>query len=65
DDDSTQPRWRNRVAITRDLGDAKFAALANWSGPAARWARLRHGALAVPKRVLGNARYQRLRAALT
>ena len=65
DDDSAQPCWRNRVAITRELGDAKFAALANWSGPAARWARLRHGALAVPKRVLGNARYQRLRAALT
>ncbi|MBS0215730.1 MAG: polysaccharide deacetylase family protein [Proteobacteria bacterium] len=64
-DDNTQPGWRNRIAITRELGAAKFAALANWSGPAARWARLRHGALAVPKRVLGNARYQRLRAALT
>ncbi|MBW8823333.1 MAG: polysaccharide deacetylase family protein [Xanthomonadales bacterium] len=64
-DDDAQPGWRNRVAITRELGDAKFAALANWSGPAARWARLRHGALAVPKRMLGNARYQRLRAALT
>lgn len=64
-DDEAQPAWRNRIAITRELGDAKFAALANWSGPAARWARLRHGALAVPKRVLGNARYQRLRAALT
>lgn len=65
DDDSAQPCWRNRIAITRELGDVKFAALANWSGPAARWARLRHGALAVPKRVLGNARYQRLRAVLT
>ena len=64
-DDDAQPGWRNRVAITRELGEAKFAALANWSGPAARWARLRHGALAVPKRMLGNARYQRLRAALT
>ncbi|PNS08145.1 polysaccharide deacetylase family protein [Solilutibacter silvestris] len=65
DEDDPQPRWRNRIAITRELGDAKFAALANWSGPAAHWARLRHGALAVPKRMLGNARYQRLRAALT
>ncbi len=65
DDDLQRSGWRNRIAITRDLGDGKFAALANWSGPAARWARLRHGALAVPKRVLGNARYQRLRAVLT
>lgn len=65
DHDGPRPCWRNRVAITRELGDAKFAALANWTGPAAHWARLRHGALAVPKRVLGNARYQRLRAVLT
>lgn len=64
-DDGDTPCWRNRVAITRELGDAKFAALARWSGPAAHWARLRHGALAVPKRVLGNARYQRLRSVLT
>lgn len=65
DECGEQPRWRNRVAITRELGDAKFTALANWTGPAARWARLRHGMLAVPKRVLGNARYQRLRSTLT
>lgn len=65
DDGAALPCWRNRVAVTRQLDDARFVALANWSGPAARWARLRHGALAVPKRVLGNARYQRLRAALS
>lgn len=65
DNGDETPRWRNRVAVTRELADAKFAALACWSGPAAHWARLRHGALAVPKRVLGNARYQRLRSVLT
>ncbi|MBS0226828.1 MAG: polysaccharide deacetylase family protein [Proteobacteria bacterium] len=65
DDGHTQAGWRNRVAVTRQLDETKFAALANWNGSAARWARLRHGALALPKRVLGNARYQRLRAVLT
>ena len=59
------PRWRNRIAITRETGDGKFVSLANWTGAAAHWTLLRHGALAVPKRVLGNARYQRLRAVLT
>ena len=65
DDGDGHPRWRNRVAITRGMDDARFAALASWRGPFVQWARLRHGALAVPKRVLGNDRYQRLRAALT
>ena len=56
--------WLQRLAITRDLELDDFAALVSWQGLAPRLRQLRHGALALPKRVLGNAGYQRLRERL-
>lgn len=53
-----------RIAITRGLPLADFAALVAWRGWRPRIARMRFRALRVPKRLLGNARYQRLRARL-
>jgi peptidoglycan/xylan/chitin deacetylase (PgdA/CDA1 family) len=53
-----------RIAITRDLPLADFAALVAWQGWRPRWAQARFRALRVPKRLLGNERYQRLRARL-
>lgn len=53
-----------RIAITRDLTPADFAALVAWRGWRPRLARARFRALRIPKRLLGNERYQRLRARL-
>lgn len=53
-----------RITITRDLPLADFAALVAWRGWRPRLARMRFRALRVPKRLLGNERYQRLRARL-
>jgi peptidoglycan/xylan/chitin deacetylase (PgdA/CDA1 family) len=53
-----------RIAITRDLPLADFAALVAWRGWRPRWAQARFRALRVPKQLLGNERYQRLRARL-
>lgn len=53
-----------RVAITRDLPLDDFASLVEWRGWRPRYARLRFRALRVPKQLLGNDRYQRLRAKL-
>lgn len=50
-----------RIAITRELSIDQFAALVTWHGWRPRYARARYRALRVPKRVLGNQRYQRLR----
>lgn len=53
-----------RIAITRDISMDDFAALVQWRGLRPRMARLRYHALGFPKRVLGNARYERVRARL-
>jgi peptidoglycan/xylan/chitin deacetylase (PgdA/CDA1 family) len=53
-----------RIAITRDLPLREFAALVAWKGWRPRYARTRFRALRVPKLLLGNERYQRLRARL-
>lgn len=55
---------RERLAITRDMRLADFAASLEWRGWQPHMMRLRYNALALPKRLLGNARYQRLRARL-
>ncbi len=53
-----------RIAVTRELPLEDFAALVQWRGLRPRMARLRYRALALPKRMLGNDRYQKLRAGL-
>lgn len=53
-----------RIAITRDLPLDDFASLIAWRGWRPRYARARFRALRVPKQLLGNDRYQRLRARL-
>lgn len=53
-----------RIAITRDMGLDEFSDLLRWRGLRPRWIRLRYRLLALPKRLLGNERYQRLRARL-
>ncbi len=59
--------WREReylerVAITRTMGVGEFASLVAWSGVAPRWQRLRFRLLRLPKRILGNRRYERWRS---
>lgn len=56
--------WLQRIAVTRDTTLAGFAALVTWRGLRPRLARVRFSALSWPKRVLGNVRYERLRARL-
>ena len=60
-------RWRDgdyleRVAITRTTSIDEFASLVAWRGVAPRWQRLRFRLLRLPKRILGNKRYERLRS---
>jgi peptidoglycan/xylan/chitin deacetylase (PgdA/CDA1 family) len=54
--------WLQRLAVTRDLRPDAFAALVQWRGLSPRIALARHQALAWPKRLLGNQRYELLRA---
>jgi peptidoglycan/xylan/chitin deacetylase (PgdA/CDA1 family) len=56
--------WLQRIAVTRTTSLEEFAGLVAWRGLRPRWARARFAALAWPKRVLGNAGYERLRAQL-
>ena len=56
--------WLQRLPVTRTLSLDDFAALVHWRGLPARWMQARHAALALPKRVLGNDGYQRLRERL-
>lgn len=56
--------WLQRLSVTRDLSLDDFAALVQWRGLPPRWMQARHAALALPKRVLGNDGYQRLRERL-
>jgi len=53
-----------RLAVTRTTTMAGFAALVRWRGLRPQVLRARFYALALPKRVLGNAGYERLRARL-
>jgi peptidoglycan/xylan/chitin deacetylase (PgdA/CDA1 family) len=55
------PQCLDRIAITRGLPLAEFRDLLQWRGAAPRVARFRYEALRLPKRVLGNALYQRVR----
>jgi peptidoglycan/xylan/chitin deacetylase (PgdA/CDA1 family) len=54
--------YLQRLAITRGLALADFAALVNWRGVTPRWIQARHHLLGWPKRLLGNQRYERWRA---
>jgi peptidoglycan/xylan/chitin deacetylase (PgdA/CDA1 family) len=51
----------DRIAVTRGLSWQRFCDLLLWRGAAPHLARLRYEALRWPKRVLGNALYQRVR----
>ena len=53
-----------RIAITRALPPREFAALVAWRGWRPGYVRTRFRLLRVPKLLLGNERYQRLRARL-
>ena len=54
-----------RIAVTRGMRLDEFSDLLQWRGlRPALGAGMRYHALAWPKRMLGNARYQRLRARL-
>jgi peptidoglycan/xylan/chitin deacetylase (PgdA/CDA1 family) len=54
--------YLQRLAITRNLPLDDFAALVSWRGIGPRWMQARHHLLGWPKRLLGNQRYERLRA---
>jgi peptidoglycan/xylan/chitin deacetylase (PgdA/CDA1 family) len=59
--------WREgdyleRVAVTRTMRIDEFASLVAWRGVTPRWQRLRFRLLRLPKRILGNRRYERLRS---
>ena len=59
--DAAGDRWLQRIAVTRGTGLEEFASLVAWRGPRPRLSRMRFEALSWPKRVLGNAGYERLR----
>ncbi|WP_347261675.1 polysaccharide deacetylase family protein [Rudaea sp.] len=54
--------YLQRLAVTRGLGMKEFAGMVTWSGIGPRIARMRYHALRLPKRMLGNRRYEQLRA---
>ena len=54
--------WWQRIAITRNTSLERFAELVQWQGLHPRLSKARFIALSWPKRVLGNAGYERLRA---
>ncbi|MEO6519740.1 MAG: polysaccharide deacetylase family protein, partial [Pseudoxanthomonas sp.] len=54
--------WWQRVAITRNTSIAQFSQLVRWHGLHPRIAQARFIALTWPKRLLGNAAYERVRA---
>ena len=57
-------RILRRVAITRGMGPQAFEQVLGWQGAAVRQLRMRHRVLSVPRRLLGDDRYDRLREAL-
>ncbi|MET0893892.1 MAG: polysaccharide deacetylase family protein [Pseudoxanthomonas sp.] len=56
--------WWQRIAITRSTSLQRFAQLVQWQGVHPRLAQARFMALSWPKRLLGNAGYERLRTRL-
>lgn len=54
--------WWQRIAITRNTPLKRFAELVQWQGLHPRLSQARFIALSWPKRLLGNAGYERLRA---
>ncbi len=56
--------YLQRVAITRDTTLDTFDQILAWHGPAVNAMRWRHRVLRVPKLLIGDARYDRLREAL-
>jgi len=54
-----------RVVVDRGLDDRVFAELLAWRGGALRRIRARHALLTLPKRILGDTRYDRLRQRMT
>ncbi|MGH8075196.1 MAG: polysaccharide deacetylase family protein [Lysobacter sp.] len=56
--------WLERIAVTRDLDLPDFGRRVTWRGMRPRLLQVRHQALGVTKRVLGNAGYERLRERL-
>lgn len=54
----------HRVAITRDVSSADFDEILAWQGSTVRRMRWRHRLLALPKQLLGDERYDRLRQVL-
>lgn len=57
-------QWYQRLAITRDMNLEQYADYVRWQGPRRMWLQARFHGLALPKRILGNQRYERLRARL-
>ncbi|HJU07317.1 MAG TPA: polysaccharide deacetylase family protein [Rhodanobacteraceae bacterium] len=55
---------RERIAVTRGMSLHDFSVLLQWRGVRPRMIRMRYRALAWPKRLLGNHRYERLRQRL-
>ncbi|MGH8212210.1 MAG: polysaccharide deacetylase family protein [Rhodanobacteraceae bacterium] len=55
---------RERIAVTRGMSLEEFSDLLQWRGLRPRLMRMRYHMLAWPKRLLGNRRYERLRARL-
>lgn len=56
--------YLQRLTVTRGLALEAFAAMVEWRGLQPRIARMRYHALALPKMLLGNRRYERLRTRL-
>lgn len=56
--------WLERIAVTRGLDLVDFSTRVRWHGMRPRMLQVRHQALGVTKRVLGNAGYERLRERL-
>ncbi len=59
-----EDRYLQRIVVTRDVALADFGRLVQWRGTAPRQLAVRTFALELPKRVLGEARYRRLRQKL-
>ena len=55
-------QWWQRIAVTRNTSLDRFGDLVLWRGLHPRLAQARFAALSWPKRLLGNARYERARA---
>ena len=54
-------RFLQRLAVTRALALADFAALVQWRGMLPRWLHARYRALRCVKRLVGNRRYDSVR----